>query len=158
MARDRHWAALAPGTRRRWTAAYGGSRSQPPAKRAARAQAAYERGAHLSAEERGHAGPPERLRAATFFAADPPRLVRVQGLSRTDMARAGRYMELVGLLVRGRPSDGDFARKVGRWRPLAGFTLLADPAAVRALAEEVRASDEEIIFDSGRAGRVRRRR
>jgi hypothetical protein len=100
VARGRRWDDLAAGTRRRWTAAYGGEGA--PAERAARAERAYEAGASLTTAQRGHAYTPSRPEDALRHPENWPRylarpenrdlvneLARLQGESRVGIGPRG---------------------------------------------------------------------
>jgi hypothetical protein len=121
----------------------------------------------LSAREAlGHQVAGTRPRVASFYAANPPRFVVVEGVSLRDIQRAGRYMGSVGALLdahgRGASDWAEMARafeaRFRRWAPIADLYLLADAHAVVALAEAQRAAEREVIFDSGRFRPGRRRR
>ena len=105
---------------------------------------------HLSARESlGHRVTGTRPRVASFYADNPPRFVIVEGISARDIQRAGSYMGSVGALLNARASGGSdweqvsraFERRFRRWASIAGLNLLADPAAVVALAEAQRAGE-----------------
>jgi hypothetical protein len=128
----------------------------------------------LPARERlGHRVAGSRERTASFYTStDGPRFVRVEGadVSLCDVRRAGTYMGAIGALMRGRyhtpggvhltgaAADRHFERRFSRWQAIAGLAVVSDPEAVRALAEQQRATDEDIVFDSGRSRAGRRRR
>jgi hypothetical protein len=122
----------------------------------------------LSAREAlGHRVAGTRPRIASFYAANPPRFVVVEGpLSVRDVQRAGQYMGSVGALLDAHRRGGSewsqvsraFERRFRRYAPIAGLALLADADAVIALAEVQRAGEQEVIFDSGRSRPGRRRR
>jgi hypothetical protein len=107
-----------------------------------------------------------RERAVTFFAADPARVVELRGggLSLRDVQRAGEQLGDVAALVAARDSERypelseRFRRRWNRAAPIAGYWLLADPAAAVVLAEQQRAEEREPVFDSGRSRPGRRRR
>jgi hypothetical protein len=83
---------------------------------------------------------------------DPPRFVVIEGLARRDVRRAARYDSLVRQLDHGQMLGVSFQRRVQGWRPIAGYTFLADSDAVLTLLEERRANDVELfVYDSGRA-------
>jgi hypothetical protein len=114
----------------------------------------------------GHRVAGTRPRIASFYADNPPRFVIVEdGISVRDVQRAGRYMSATGVLVDAHRRGGEdwaqasraFERRVRRFSPIGGLTLLADPDAVVALAERQRAEEQEIVFDSGRSRPGRRR-
>lgn len=107
-----------------------------------------------------------RTRIATFYTAGPPRTITVEGISLSDVRRAGDYLHSVRTLIaqlRRHPSDAQrikraWERRVARRAPIAGYPLLATADAAIALAEENRAAGEEPSFDSGRSRPGRRRR
>lgn len=123
-------------------------------------------------EALGHYGPLERPRVATFFAQTPEgaRLVTVEGVSASDLRRAGRYMRAAQALVRGNyrtPSgvelhgaaaDRHFRQRFAAWKPIAGIEVVSDPDAVKALVVVSREAGTEVTFDSGRSRPGRRRR
>ena len=88
--------------------------------------------------------PTERSMPALFD--EPPRWEDLDGLSRLEARRLGRYWHLVKELSAGRLSPLTFQRRVSSWRPLRGERLLADPTAVFALLEVRRAGDQELFF------------
>jgi|GEM_PF-4767564 hypothetical protein len=106
----------------------------------------------------GHEAPGDVPPTISFYAAEPARLVTVEGASRRDARRAGVYMRASRDLVDGRIEPKAFERRFRRWKPIAGRQPLADPHAVVALVEHLRAGEEEILFDSGRSRPGRRRR
>jgi len=91
--------------------------------------------------------------------------LQIEGLTAGEVRRAGKYMHATRQLIddlAARPEDADsikraFARRFARWRPIGGYDVVSEPAAVIALAERGRAEEAEPIFDSGRLpGRTRR--
>ena len=88
----------------------------------------------------------------SVFVDDPPRRLIIEGLSAYDVSRAASYDALVGNLSRGRVQPTTFRLLVDE-EPLAGFRFLADPDAVLALIEELRAADIEVFYiqSGGRA-------
>jgi hypothetical protein len=74
-----------------------------------------------------------------------------EDVSYAEARRAGRYLALTRLLRENRVSPSAFARRVRRWRPIAGVPLLADPRRVLALLQ-MGASDD-LEFYSTRAWR-----
>ena len=99
-----------------------------------------------------HPAPSDVLPSISLMVDYPPRLVVIEGLTRRDVRRAARYDSLVRQLDRGRIAGATFRRRIAEWRPIAGFVFLADPDAVLALLDELRAHDVELfIYDSGRA-------
>lgn len=121
----------------------------------------------LSAREAlGHEVGATRPKVASFYAANPAQMMTVEGVSGNDMRRAGYYMLAVGQLVNAKQRGGAdwaesaaaFRARFSPWRPIAGRSLLTDPLAVVALAEQERAADTEVVFDSGRSRPGRRRR
>lgn len=100
----------------------------------------------------GHPKPADRSPQISLFVDDPPRWIVVEGLSRGDLRRAGRYHALVSNLAQGRLRPGDFERRIRAWRPIAGFRFLSDPDAVLTLSDAVRATETEIFYyESGRS-------
>ena len=138
-------------TRRRWIAAYGGRGT--PERRTERARGAYERGEHLSPEQRGHEPTEVRnARAVSGFFGPDADFVVVDGLDRAEVRRLARYDALVGQLAAGQITGNEFRRRVESWRPIAGLRLTSDPAAVLARLEQMRAADLEVFsYSSGRA-------
>jgi hypothetical protein len=99
----------------------------------------------------GHPKALDRPPVISIFVADPPRQVVIEGLSRADLSRAAKYDNAVSELARGRVAPASFERRFSAWRPIAGYRLLADPDAVLALLDRLRAEDREpFILDSGR--------
>ena len=100
----------------------------------------------------GHRSPTDTPSQISLMVDEPPRFVIVEGLIYRDLKRAGRYDSLVGKLEENRIAPAEFRRRVRSWRPIAGFRFLSDPAAVLALLDERRASDQEVfVYSSGRA-------
>lgn len=143
---DRSWAALAPGTRRRWIGAYGGPRSLPAAERARRAELAYQSGVHLPSEHTGHV---ERHRMR-FRVATTAGIVVIETANYRHKSRLGAFAHDSGLLLgdlrdrNGQPlgamSEAAFRRRWGhRVRTVTDeasgriYTLEKDPRRVRAL-------------------------
>jgi hypothetical protein len=144
-ARDRDWNRLSASSRRRWTAALGGRGT--PERRAERARAAYEGGAHLTPEQRGHE--PAEVRAGRTISAlfgDDASYREVSHLNRAETARLARYNGLVGQLAQGQISPAEFERRVRSWRPVAGERLASNPEAVLARLEQRRAEDAELVY------------
>jgi hypothetical protein len=121
----------------------------------------------LSARQAGgHEAPGDYPPTGSFYADNPPRYVEIEGLSRRDVARAGLYMQRTRQLradLRARPDEAPaikraFRKRMRQWRPIAGFRVLADPDAVLALQDQMRALDRPVRFDSGRVRPGRRRR
>ncbi len=128
----------------------------------------------LPARERlGHRVAGSRERTASFYTSTGgPRFIRVEGadVSLREVRRAAEYLGAVGALMHGRyhtpggihltgaAADRHFERRFSRWQPIAGFEVVSDPEAIRALAEQQRVTDEDIVFDSGRSRPGRRRR
>ena len=121
----------------------------------------------LSAHEAlGHNVGAARAKVASFYAADPARFVILEGVTGGEMRRAGLYMIEVRKLVEFKRRGGlewnqaaaAFERRFSRWKPIRGRTLLSNPEAAVALAEELRAADTAVVFDSGRSRPGRRRR
>jgi hypothetical protein len=91
-------------------------------------------------------------RSISALFADPPRFKVLQSVTRLDAKRIARYHELTRQLVnrrsyRGRVMTPDrFKRLVSQWRPLSsGERLLADPDAVMAILETLRAEDRDVF-------------
>ena len=97
-------------------------------------------------EALGHQKPGRRPPQISFFAEGPPRRIVIEGLTRRDVRRAARYDAFVSNLANGRISAVDFRRKIRAWRPIAGFRFLAEPDAVLALIDELRAADIELFY------------
>jgi hypothetical protein len=117
-------------------------------------------------EALGHEVDLARPKVASFYAADPIQLITLEGVTGAEMRRAGLYMVAARQLLESHGRSGReweqaakaFEQRFSRWKPIAGRTLLTDPRAVVALAEELRAADTEVVFDSGRSRPGRRRR
>jgi hypothetical protein len=117
-------------------------------------------------EALGHEVEQTRPKIASFYAADPVQLVSFEHVTGGEMRRAGLYMTEVRKLAEFKRRGGlewnqaavAFERRFSRWKPIRARVLLSDPQAVVALAEELRAADTEIVFDSGRSRPGRRRR
>jgi hypothetical protein len=143
--------ALSPKTQARWRANYGGRGT--PEQRQRSAKVAYEGGLQISRERAGHE--PATVRAGrTMSAFVGPDVVYVEfsGLSRAEATRLGRYNSLVRRLQDGQISRGEFLRIASGWRPVAGQRLSANPEAVLARLEVLRAEDVEVFrYRSGRA-------
>jgi hypothetical protein len=151
-ARRGSWSALSPRTRGRWVGAFGGE-SQDPVRREARARFAYETGATIPRAEAGHepAGVREG-RTITALIGPDAAFVEFRSPTRGEARRLGRYDQAVGDLARGRLSPAAFRRKVSSWRAVAGQHLTADPAAVLARLDQLRAADvDPFAYRSGRA-------
>lgn len=104
------WDALAASTRRRWRTAYG-----------ADAQAAYERGAHLTAAQRGHGGTPSSPLQALLH---PERYPEYVGRN-TD-----RLNELARQRGMGKRGTGPRGPEVTRGRPFT-YVVSSDEFATR---------------------------
>ena len=128
-----------------------GTRGRQAAERATRLRA-RQRHPELSARQAlGHPKSTDRPPVISIFVADPPRQVVLEGPSRADLSRAAKYDNAVSELARGRLAPDSFRRRFSAWRPIAGYTLLADPDAVLALLDLLRTADREpFILDSGR--------
>ena len=99
-----------------------------------------------------HPAPMDTAPAISLMVDGPPRFIIIEGLSRGDLRRAGRYQNLVRLLSEGRMTPAEFRRRVRSWRPIAGFTFLSDPDAVLAQLDEQRAGDQDVFYySSGRS-------
>lgn len=129
---DRRWSQVAPGTQRRWIGAFGGPRSLSPAARRARAERAYEAGAHLPAAHTGHAPQAEAVFSAI---ATTDGVQPVVGVTYLEKRRLGAYAHDTRRLLRGELSDRDFERKWSRRKLTVGpdVTLVADARQVRAM-------------------------
>lgn len=120
--RDRRWAGLARGTKRRWVSAYGGPRSLGAERRAERARLAYEGGASLTPEQRGHGGP---------YRAVFTQLVTTEGVvenvevnDRVETHRAAQHANDVGRLLAGEIEPRAFRlRWRRRVRTVGGYKL-----------------------------------
>lgn len=131
-ARLRDWSSLAAGTRRRWVGAYGGPTSLGPAARRARAERAYESGAHLPREHTGHA---PRTESVFNGVATTNGVETVVGLKFWEQRALGQYAHDTRALLRGEMTDQDFERRWSRRKLQIGpdVTLVADPRRVRAM-------------------------
>ena len=79
-----------------------------------------------------------------LLVADPPRVVELH-LAPIEVWRTERHAALVAELAEGLIAPADFEHEAGALLPLAGgLRLLADPAAVLALVEELRAQDLDL--------------
>ena len=108
--------------------------------------------APVEGQATGHYAHPERPPRISLMVGEPPRFLILEGLSRSQLRRAGRYGDLVSKLEVGRIGAATFRRRVRAWRPLEGYTFLSDPDAVLALLESRRAHDREVfVYDSGRS-------
>jgi len=100
----------------------------------------------------GHPSPRDVAPRISLMVEDPPRFVILEGLNRADLRRAGRYDHYVQQLDTGRITGASFQRRIRTWRLIAGFRFLADPEAVLAILENLRATDHEVfVYESGRA-------
>ena len=100
----------------------------------------------------GHAAPADVLPSISVMVDNPPRYLILEGLSRRDTRRAGRYEGLVAQLRQGRLTSATFRRRIASWKPIAGYTFLSDPDAVLAILDQLRAEDRETFhYESGRA-------
>ena len=82
----------------------------------------------------------------------PPRFEVLEGVTRLDAKRIARYHEVTRQLLNRRSYRGKvmtperFRRLVSQWRPLSsGERLLADPDAVMAILETLRAEDRDVF-------------
>jgi hypothetical protein len=99
----------------------------------------------------GHPSSKDQAPKISLMVEDPPRFVVLEGLNRADLRRAGRYDHYVQQLDTGRITGASFQRRIQTWRPIAGFRFLADPDAVLAILENLRATDHEVfVYESGR--------
>jgi len=100
----------------------------------------------------GHPSSKDKAPKISLMVDDPPRFVILEGLNRADLRRAGRYDHYVQQLDTGRITGASFQRRIRTWRPIAGYRFLADPDAVLAILENLRATDHEVfVYESGRA-------
>lgn len=150
-ARRGSWAALAPKTRARWRAAYGGRGT--PGQRDARAERAYEGGARISRTHAGHEPAATRAtRSMSGFVGAEARLVDFHGLDRAEARRLGRHNALVAQLASGQIGTAEFERRTRAFRPLRGERLASNAAAVLARLDQLRAEDHEpFAYSPGRA-------
>lgn len=107
---------------------------------------------HLTARQAlAHPAPGDVLPSISLYLDEPPRYTIIEGLSRRDTRRAARHGALIGLLAERTMRPAEFRRRVSSWRPVAGYRFLADPDAVLALIEQLRAEDREVFYyDPGR--------
>ncbi len=119
-------------------------------------------------EAAGHRVAGSGARVVTFYTADPPRRITLQGEGVTlrDVKRGGVYLHGVRTLIAELRRHPDQAERIKRrWEsqvrrraPIAGYPLLATATAAIALADQDRQSGEDPVFDSGRSRPGRRRR
>ncbi len=88
--------------------------------------------------------PTERSMPALFD--DPPRWADLDGLTRLEARRVGRYNAMVRQLAEGKLSPAAFRRRVSSWRPFRGEHFLSDADAALALLEVRRTGDEELFY------------
>ncbi|MGA3353845.1 MAG: hypothetical protein ABSD85_11755 [Acidimicrobiales bacterium] len=91
-------------------------------------------------------------RSISALLAGPARFEVLEGVTRLDAKRIARYHEVTRQLVNRRSYRGKvmtperFRRLVSQWRPLSsGDRLLADPDAVIAILETLRAEDRAVF-------------
>jgi hypothetical protein len=77
---------------------------------------------------------------------DPPRWADLDGLTRLEARRVGRYNAMVRQLAEGKLSPAAFRRRVSSWRPFRGEHFLSDADAALALLEVRRTGDEELFY------------
>jgi hypothetical protein len=100
----------------------------------------------------GHPAAGDRLPTISLMAEGPARYLVLEGLSRRDAKRAGKYNDLVNRLSTGRMTPEAFRGRIRTWRPIAGYRFLAEPDAVFAILDDLRAQDvEPFYYDSGRS-------
>lgn len=104
-------------------------------------------------EQAGHETAEVREQRSISVLYDRPQPYEVlEGLTRGEIRRAGRYNALVDQLAAGQLSPQAFRRRVSGWAPLRGERLLSDPDRVLAVLEARRASGLEIFrVTSGQA-------
>lgn len=119
-------------------------------------------------EALGHRVAGSRSKTVTFYTADPPRRITLdgEGITQREVRRGGAYLysvrELIAELRRFPPAADTLKRDwERRWRnraPIAGYPFLATADAAIALADQDRQTGEEPLFDSGRSRPGRRGR
>lgn len=131
---NRNWLDLAPRSRPRWIAAYGGPRSDPADVRAGRARRAYESGAHLTPAQRGH----EPAASVTWSAVVTTTGIRpVTTTTRVETTRVAQHAYDTRRLLEGEMNSGEFGRKWRRRvRRADGVELESDPVRVIAAFAE----------------------
>jgi hypothetical protein len=91
----------------------------------------------------GHAKATDRMPTVSYFRADGTYVQR-QAVSRGEARRINRFNSLSSNLAQGNISAKEFARRVGSYVPLGnGDRFLADPTALQASIEELRAQGED---------------
>lgn len=138
------WTSLAPGTRRRWVARFGGRGT--PEVRARRARAAYELGGTIHRAEAGHEGAAAREAVAMSGMFVGVGWADVQAPSPGERRRVARWNSRAGELRRGQITPERFRRLVGSWSEFRGLRFEADPAVVLATLAE-RAEGGEALFE-----------
>ncbi len=91
-------------------------------------------------------------RSISALLANPPRFEVLENVTRLDAKRIARYHEVTRQLLNRRSYRGKvmtpdrFRHLVSQWRPLSsGESLLADPDAVIAILETLRAEDRAVF-------------
>jgi hypothetical protein len=121
-----------------------------------RAEYERRRWKHLDRSAReavGHDRPEVRAgRAISVLLDRPEPFVVLEGVTRREASRIGKYESLTGLLREGQISPRRFRNQVSSWRPIRGERFLSDPDRVLAVMEARRAGEEELfVYRSGRA-------
>jgi hypothetical protein len=118
----------------------------------------------------GHRSSEDRTAVWSVIYVDgPPRILREAEINRRDARRVARHLSLVAQLAEAHTPEraSEAARRLRRvrsWRPLtivgpreiAGEVhFLADPDALLALADRLRAEEGEVVVSYGRSSRTR---
>ena len=142
------WTRLAPGTKRRWVARFGGRGT--PEVRARRARAAYELGGTIHRAEAGHE--PAATREAVSMSAmfEGLGFSTIEAPTPSERRRIARWNSRAGELRQGQISPHRFSRLVGSWAPLRGEMFEADPAVVLATLAERAEGGEDLFRYEGR--------
>ena len=143
-ARRGSWTSLAPGTRRRWVARFGGRGA--PEVRTRRARAAYELGGTIRRAEAGHEPAAAREAVAMSALLTGIGWAEVQAPTPGERRRIARWNSRAGELRHGHISPERFRRLVGSWAPLRGERFEFDPDVVLATLAE-RAESGEALFE-----------